>query len=176
MPGGRVLAEFGRFTPQASFLDLRECTDLDGLLHYAKKPRARLSDQLSPLFVLFGYNLFCLISFSGYMIGMVRDDATLRFMMVAAVFYGLSTFEGSFLAIWSLNSLSHYTDWTIGHVMPARSVGAMITFGSIDASVPWLWKRGGMYSTKLVRRISGSPSPAPSSTSSRCETPESSSG
>ncbi|MDH8404733.1 cbb3-type cytochrome c oxidase subunit I, partial [Klebsiella pneumoniae] len=46
----------------------------------------------------------------------VRDDATLRFMMVAAVFYGLTTFEGSFLAIRSVNSLSHYTDWTVGHV------------------------------------------------------------
>ena len=46
----------------------------------------------------------------------VRDDATLRFMMVAAVFYGLSTFEGSFMAIRPVNSLSHYTDWTVGHV------------------------------------------------------------
>src|SRR3546814_3350532 len=46
----------------------------------------------------------------------VRDDATLRFMMMAAIFYGLSTFEGSFMAIRSVNALSHYTDWTIGHV------------------------------------------------------------
>jgi cbb3-type cytochrome oxidase subunit 1 len=46
----------------------------------------------------------------------VRTDATLRFMMVAAVFYGLSTFEGSFMAIRAVNSLSHYTDWTVGHV------------------------------------------------------------
>jgi cytochrome c oxidase cbb3-type subunit 1 len=81
----------------------------------------------------------------------VRDDATLRFMMVAAVFYGLTTFEGSFMAIRSVNSLSHYTDWTIGHVH-AGALGwvAMITFGSIYASVPWLWKRDGMYSAKLV--------------------------
>jgi cytochrome c oxidase cbb3-type subunit 1 len=81
----------------------------------------------------------------------VRDDAVLRFMMVAAVFYGLSTFEGSFMAIRSVNSLSHYTDWTVGHVH-AGALGwvAMITFGSIYASVPWLWKREGMYSTKLV--------------------------
>ena len=40
----------------------------------------------------------------------------LRFMMAAAVFYGLSTFEGSFLAIRPVNALSHYTDWTVGHV------------------------------------------------------------
>ena len=72
----------------------------------------------------------------------VRDDATLRFMMVAAVFYGLSTFEGSFMAIRPVNSLSHYTDWTVGHVH-AGALGwvAMITFGAIYASVPWLWKR-----------------------------------
>ena len=81
----------------------------------------------------------------------VRDDATLRFMMVAAVFYGLTTFEGSFMAIRTVNSLSHYTDWTVGHVH-AGALGwvAMITFGSIYASVPWLWKREAMYSPKLV--------------------------
>lgn len=81
----------------------------------------------------------------------VRDDATLRFMMVAAVFYGLSTFEGSFMAIRAVNSLSHYTDWTIGHVH-AGALGwvAMITFGSIYALVPWMWKVERMYSPKLV--------------------------
>ncbi|HMM89105.1 cytochrome-c oxidase, cbb3-type subunit I [Bradyrhizobium sp.] len=81
----------------------------------------------------------------------VRDDATLRFMMVAAVFYGLSTFEGSFMAIRTVNALSHYTDWTVGHVH-AGVLGwvAMITFGAIYASVPWLWKRERMYSARLV--------------------------
>jgi len=81
----------------------------------------------------------------------VRDDATLRFMMVASVFYGLTTFEGSFMAIRSVNSLSHYTDWTIGHVH-AGALGwvAMVTFGSIYAIVPWLWKREAMYSNRLV--------------------------
>ncbi|MFA7588337.1 MAG: cbb3-type cytochrome c oxidase subunit I, partial [Novosphingobium sp.] len=81
----------------------------------------------------------------------VRSDATLRFMMMAAVFYGLSTFEGSFMAIRSVNALSHYTDWTIGHVH-AGALGwvALITFGSIYALVPWLWKREAMYSPALV--------------------------
>ena len=81
----------------------------------------------------------------------VRDDATLRFMMVAAVFYGLSTFEGSFMAIRPVNALSHYTDWTIGHVH-AGALGwvALITFGAIYALVPWLWKQERMYSPKLV--------------------------
>lgn len=81
----------------------------------------------------------------------VRDDATLRFMMVAAVFYGLSTFEGSFMAIRPVNSLSHYTDWTVGHVH-AGALGwvAFITFGSIYALVPLIWKRERIYSPVLV--------------------------
>ena len=81
----------------------------------------------------------------------VRDDATLRFMMAAVVFYGLSTFEGSFLAIRPVNSLSHYTDWTVGHVH-AGALGwvALITFGSIYTLVPSLWKRERMYSAALV--------------------------
>jgi cytochrome c oxidase cbb3-type subunit 1 len=81
----------------------------------------------------------------------VRDDATLRFMMVAAVFYGLSTFEGSFLAIRPVNGLSHYTDWTVGHVH-AGAMGwvALISFGSIYALAPGLWRRETMYSWRLV--------------------------
>lgn len=83
--------------------------------------------------------------------GKVRDDATLRFMFIAAVFYGLSTFEGSFLAIRPVNSLSHYTDWTVGHVHSgALGWVAMITFGAIYASVPRLWQRQGMYSNRLI--------------------------
>ncbi|MEK1886168.1 MAG: cytochrome-c oxidase, cbb3-type subunit I [Phyllobacterium sp.] len=81
----------------------------------------------------------------------VRDDAVLRFMMLAAIFYGLATFEGSFMAIRAVNSLSHYTDWTIGHVH-AGALGwvAMITYGSLYALTPWLWKRPALYSAKLV--------------------------
>ncbi len=81
----------------------------------------------------------------------VRDDATLRFMMVAAVFYGLSTFEGSFLAIRPVNSLSHYTDWTVAHVH-AGTLGwnSMIIFGAIYYLVPQLWKHARMYSPALV--------------------------
>ncbi len=81
----------------------------------------------------------------------VRDDATLRFMMAAIVFYGLSTFEGSFLAIRPVNSLSHYTDWTVGHVH-AGALGwvALITFGSLYSLVPALWRRERMYSAALV--------------------------
>ena len=83
--------------------------------------------------------------------GKVRDDATLRFMMVAAVFYGLATFEGSFMAIRPVNALSHYTDWTVGHVH-AGTLGwnSMIVFGALYALVPWMWKRPTMYSAKLI--------------------------
>lgn len=75
----------------------------------------------------------------------VRDDATLRFMFVAAVFYGLSTFEGSFLAIRPVNSLSHYTDWTVGHVH-SGTLGwvAMIVFGAIYTLVPQISGRENM--------------------------------
>jgi cytochrome c oxidase cbb3-type subunit 1 len=81
----------------------------------------------------------------------VRDDATLRFMMVAVIFYGISTFEGSFMAIRPVNALSHYTDWTVAHVH-AGAMGwvAMITFGSIYALTPVLWRRQTMYSWRLV--------------------------
>jgi cytochrome c oxidase cbb3-type subunit 1 len=81
----------------------------------------------------------------------VRDDATLRFMFVAAVFYGLSTFEGSFLAMRPVNALSHYTDWTVAHVH-AGTLGwnAMIVFGAFYYLVPQLWKRPHMYSPMLV--------------------------
>ena len=72
-------------------------------------------------------------------------------MMVAAVFYGLSTFEGSFMAIRPVNALSHYTDWTVGHVH-AGAMGwvALISFGSIYALAPVLWRRETMYSWKAV--------------------------
>lgn len=80
----------------------------------------------------------------------VRTDPAIRFMMVAILFYGLSTFEGSFMAIRSVNSLSHFTDWTIGHVH-AGALGwvALLTFGTMYKLVPWVWKREGIYSLKL---------------------------
>jgi cytochrome c oxidase cbb3-type subunit 1 len=55
------------------------------------------------------------------------------------------------MAIRAVNSLSHYTDWTVGHVH-AGALGwvAMITFGSLYALVPWMWKVERMYSPKLI--------------------------
>ncbi|NVK16229.1 MAG: cytochrome-c oxidase, cbb3-type subunit I [Rhodobacteraceae bacterium] len=80
----------------------------------------------------------------------VRTDPAVRFMMVAVLFYGLATFEGSFMAIRPVNSLSHYTDWTVGHVH-AGALGwvAFITFGAMYKMVPWVWQREGVYSLKL---------------------------
>ncbi|MEK7801258.1 MAG: cytochrome-c oxidase, cbb3-type subunit I [Pseudomonadota bacterium] len=81
----------------------------------------------------------------------LRVDPVLRFMVVALAFYGMSTFEGPLMAIRSVNSLSHYTDWTIGHVHSAALgwVG-FITFGSLYHMVPLLWGRKELYSLKLV--------------------------
>lgn len=80
----------------------------------------------------------------------VRTDPAIRFMMVAVLFYGLTTFEGSFMAIKSVNALSHYTDWTVGHVH-AGALGwvAFISFGALYKMVPWVWQREGTYSVRL---------------------------
>ena len=63
----------------------------------------------------------------------------------------MSTFEGPLMSIKAVNSLSHYTDWTIGHVHSgALGWVGMVSFGAIYCLVPWLWKREGLYSIKLV--------------------------
>lgn len=81
----------------------------------------------------------------------LRDDAVLRFMIVALAFYGMSTFEGPLMSIKAVNSLSHYTDWTIGHVHSgALGWVAFISFGAIYHLVPVLWKKKELYSMRLV--------------------------
>lgn len=81
----------------------------------------------------------------------LREDAVLRFMIIAVAFYGMSTFEGPLMSIKSVNSLSHYTDWTIGHVHSgALGWVGFITFGALYYLVPVLWKRERLYSQKLV--------------------------
>lgn len=81
----------------------------------------------------------------------LRDDPILQFMIVALSFYGMSTFEGPLMSIKAVNSLSHYTDWTIGHVHSgALGWVGFISFGCIYYLVPVLWKKPGMYSTKLI--------------------------
>ena len=81
----------------------------------------------------------------------LRTDPVLRMMVVSLAFYGMSTFEGPLMSIKAVNSLSHYTDWTIGHVHSgALGWVAYISFGAIYCLVPWLWNRKGLYSLKLV--------------------------
>ncbi len=81
----------------------------------------------------------------------LRTDPVVRFLVVSVAFYGMSTFEGPLMSIKAVNSLSHYTDWTIGHVHSgALGWVAMVSFGAIYCLVPWLWKREGLYSMRLV--------------------------
>ncbi len=81
----------------------------------------------------------------------LRTDPVIRFLVVSVAFYGMSTFEGPLMAIRSVNSLSHYTDWTVGHVHSgALGWVGMVSFGAIYCLVPWLWKRKGVYSQRLI--------------------------
>jgi cytochrome c oxidase cbb3-type subunit 1 len=81
----------------------------------------------------------------------LRTDPVIRLLVVSVAFYGMSTFEGPLMSIKEVNSLSHYTDWTIGHVHSgALGWVGMISFGAVYCLVPWLWKRKGLYSQKLV--------------------------
>lgn len=81
----------------------------------------------------------------------LREDPVLQFMIIALAFYGMATFEGPLMSIKEVNALSHYTDWTIGHVHSgALGWVAFISFGAIYHMVPILWKRQGMYSVKLI--------------------------
>jgi cytochrome c oxidase cbb3-type subunit 1 len=81
----------------------------------------------------------------------LRTDPILKFLVVALSFYGMSTFEGSMMSIKTVNSLSHYTDWTIGHVHSgALGWVAMITIGSLYYLIPRLVGQKDMYSTRLI--------------------------
>ncbi|WP_296642857.1 cytochrome-c oxidase, cbb3-type subunit I [Roseinatronobacter sp.] len=81
----------------------------------------------------------------------LRTDPIIRMMVVAVGFYGMATFEGPMMSIKAVNSLSHYTDWTIGHVHSgALGWNGMITFGALYYLVPKLWQREGLYSLRLV--------------------------
>ncbi|WP_243039003.1 cytochrome-c oxidase, cbb3-type subunit I [Dyella sedimenti] len=81
----------------------------------------------------------------------LRTDPILKFLIVSLSFYMMSTFEGPMMSIKTVNSLSHYTDWTIGHVHSgALGWVAMISIGSIYAMLPRLLNLPKMYSTKLI--------------------------
>ncbi len=81
----------------------------------------------------------------------LRTDPVLRMLVVSVAFYGMSTFEGPMMAIKVVNALSHYTDWTVGHVHSgAMGWVGMVSFGVIYCLVPWLWGRERLYSMALV--------------------------
>ena len=81
----------------------------------------------------------------------LRDDPILKFLIVSLSFYGMATFEGPMMSIKTVNALSHYTDWTVGHVH-AGALGwvAFITIGALYYLIPRLWGRVEMYSVKLI--------------------------
>jgi len=81
----------------------------------------------------------------------LRTDPILKFLITSLSFYGMSTFEGPMMSIKTVNSLSHYTDWTIGHVHSgALGWVAMISIGSLYYIIPRLFGRLEMYSVRLI--------------------------
>ena len=81
----------------------------------------------------------------------LRDDPILRFLIVSLSFYGMSTFEGPMMSIKTVNALSHYTDWTVGHVHSgALGWVGLITMGSMYYLIPRLFGRKQMHSVKAI--------------------------
>ncbi len=81
----------------------------------------------------------------------LRWDPVLRFLVVSVAFYGMSTFEGPLMSVRQVNALSHYTDWTVGHVHSgALGWVAFVSFGALYYLVPRLWKAERLYSIRLV--------------------------
>ncbi|HEX8027009.1 MAG TPA: cytochrome-c oxidase, cbb3-type subunit I [Vicinamibacterales bacterium] len=80
----------------------------------------------------------------------LREDPILKFMVVAVTYYGMVTFEGPMMSIKSVNAVSHFTDWTIGHVHAgALGWNAFLSFGILYWVIPRLWKTQ-LYSTKAA--------------------------
>ncbi|OIQ75721.1 hypothetical protein GALL_426110 [mine drainage metagenome] len=81
----------------------------------------------------------------------LRDDPILKFLITSLSFYGMSTFEGPMMSIKTVNALSHYTDWVIGHVHSgALGWVAMVSIGAIYYMVPRLFGKQEMHSVKLI--------------------------
>ncbi|NMG01934.1 cytochrome-c oxidase, cbb3-type subunit I [Azoarcus taiwanensis] len=81
----------------------------------------------------------------------LRTDPILKFLIVSLSFYGMSTFEGPMMSIKTVNALSHYTDWTVGHVHSgALGWVAMISIGAVYYLLPRMYGKTEMYSTKLI--------------------------
>ena len=81
----------------------------------------------------------------------LRDDPILKFLIVSLSFYGMSTFEGPMMAIKTVNALSHYTDWTVGHVHSgALGWVGLISMGALYHLIPKMYGREAMYSTRAI--------------------------
>jgi cytochrome c oxidase cbb3-type subunit 1 len=81
----------------------------------------------------------------------LRDDPILKFLIVALSFYGMSTFEGPMMSIKTVNALSHYTDWTVGHVHSgALGWVGLISMGSLYHLIPRMFGRTQMYSKSAI--------------------------
>ncbi|MEY3003059.1 MAG: cytochrome-c oxidase, cbb3-type subunit [Pseudomonadota bacterium] len=123
-------------------------------LHYTALP-----DWASTLGMVFSIVLW-MPSWGGMINGLMtlsgawdklRTDPVLRMMVTSVAFYGMSTFEGPMMSIRAVNSLSHYTDWTIGHVHSgALGWNGMITFGMLYYLFPKLWNKERLYSLRAV--------------------------
>jgi cytochrome c oxidase cbb3-type subunit 1 len=81
----------------------------------------------------------------------LRDDPILKFLITSLSFYGMSTFEGPMMSVKTVNALSHYTDWTVGHVHSgALGWVAMVSVGSLYYMLPRLFGKTEMWSTRLI--------------------------
>jgi cytochrome c oxidase cbb3-type subunit 1 len=81
----------------------------------------------------------------------LRDDPVLKFLITSLSFYGMSTFEGPMMSVKTVNALSHYTDWTVGHVHSgALGWVAMVSVGSLYYLLPRLFGKTEMWSTRLI--------------------------
>ncbi|MFD1342569.1 cytochrome-c oxidase, cbb3-type subunit I [Litorisediminicola beolgyonensis] len=123
-------------------------------LHYTALP-----DWASTLGMVFSIMLW-MPSWGGMINGLmtlegawdkIRTDPIIRMFVASLAFYGMSTFEGPMMSIRAVNSLSHYTDWTIGHVHSgALGWNGLITFGCLYFLVPKLWGRTQMHSMAAI--------------------------
>jgi cytochrome c oxidase cbb3-type subunit I len=81
----------------------------------------------------------------------LRDDPILKFLIVSLSFYGMSTFEGPMMSIKTVNALSHYTDWTVGHVHSgALGWVGLISMGALYHLIPRMFGRKEMHSTRAI--------------------------
>jgi cytochrome c oxidase cbb3-type subunit I len=81
----------------------------------------------------------------------LRDDPILKFLIVSLSFYGMSTFEGPMMSIKTVNALSHYTDWTVGHVHSgALGWVGLVSMGSLYYLIPRMFGRTKMFSTRAI--------------------------